>query len=189
MTFSPFLFFFFHFSFSLTLSLIAHSQHPNIQTIPTPNQITFVASKQRSRRLFILCHSRRSRRCNDPIRDDLAVATIVCRSPFATISPSQPSFADPHSRRSRRCDHRLPIPICNDLAELFSIAITFACNRRFYRRRIYSPSSLKLAVIADQTPATFRLPPTPTLQLPFAGSAPTALRLPPTPTVRLPFAA
>ena len=144
----PFFIFFFHFSFSLTLSLIAHSQHPNIQTIPTLNQITFAASKQRSRRLFILCHSQRSRRCNDPIRDDLAVATIVCRSPFATISPSQPSFADPHSRRSRRCDHRLPIPIRNDLAELFSIAITFACYRRFYRRRICSPSSLKLAVVA-----------------------------------------
>ena len=111
----PFFIFFFHLSFSLTLSLIAHSQHPNIQTIPTPNQITFTASKQRSRRLFILCHSQRSRRCDDPICDDLAVAMIVCRSPFATISPSQPSFADPHSQQSRRRNHRLPIPIHDDL--------------------------------------------------------------------------
>ena len=158
MTFSPFLFFLFHFSFSLTLSLTAHSQHPN-----DPNTEP------------------------DHIRNiQTTIATIVYPLPFvtipsATISPSQRFFADPHSRRSHRRDHRLPIPIRDDLAESFAIAVAVAVHhcRHFCLQSSLLPSSHLLAVItearcrhwslivvADQTPATFRLPPTPTLQLP-----------------------
>ena len=121
----PFFYFFvslLFFPHSLPHSPFATSQHPNdpntepyhIHNIQTP--------------------------LSSAIHDDLAVTTI----PFATISPSRRSFADPHSQRYYHRDHHLPIPIRDDLAESFTVAVTFACRRRFYRRRICSPSSLKL---------------------------------------------
>ena len=170
MTFSPFFFFFVShlsfsgfFSLSLTLSLTAHQIRLAIRNIPTLNPF----------------------------------ATI----PFAKPIHDDPICDDPHSRRSRRIVHRRR-QIVRRTRRFCLLIITFA-----RRRRICSPlshllavvafacsSSLKLArrrwsliVVADQTLATFRLPPTLTLQLPFADSTPTALQLPPTPTVRLPF--
>ena len=49
---------------------------------------------------------------------------------------------------------------------LLAIVAFAACLSRFCRRRFC------LIVVADQTPATFQLPATPTLRLPFADSAP-----------------
>ena len=132
MTLSPFLFFLFHFSFSLTLSLTAHSQHPN-----DPNTEP------------------------DHIRNiQTTIATIVYPLPFATIpsatiSPSQRFFADPHSRRSHRRDHRLSIPIRDDLAKSFAVAESFAIPvtvrrcRHFCLQSSLLPSSHLLAVIAE----------------------------------------
>ena len=118
--------------------------------------------------------------------DNFAIATIVCRSPFATISPSQPSFANPHSRRSRRRDHRLPIPFAvttispnrSPSPSLLFAVVTFA-----RRHRWGSPSSLKLDHRRRSNPSDISAPSH------TDASAPTTLRLPPTPTVRLPFVA
>ena len=65
--------------------------------------------------------------------------------PFATISPSRRSFADPHSRQSCRRNHRLPIPIRDDLA-----VATIVCRSPFVTiLPNCSPSpSLLLAVVA-----------------------------------------
>ena len=141
----PFFILLFHFSFSLTLSLTT-SQHPNDPNTEPDHirniQMTIATiSPSRRSRHSRRSHSRRSRCRNGPIHDDFAVATIVCRSPFATISLSQPSSTDPQSRRSRRHDHHLLIP--------FAVAVTFVCGRRLYCLRICLPSSLRLAVVAE----------------------------------------
>ena len=123
--------------------------------------------------------------------DNFAIATIVCRSPFATISPSQPSFADPHSRRSSRRDHRLSIPFTAAMISpnrspspslLFAV-VAFTVVTFARRHRWGSPSSLKLDRRRWSNPSDISAPSH------TDASAPTTLRLPPTPTVRLPFVA
>ena len=137
-----FFFFLFHFSLflgffslSLTLSLTVHQIRLAIHNIPTPNP--FATSQHWT-------HSQRS----------------LLPNPFATI------------------------PIRDDLVESFAVLIAFACSSSLLlvvvaftrRRHICLLSSHLLAVVAfarrrrscllvvaDQTPATFRLPPTPTL--------------------------
>ena len=159
MTFSPFIFFFFT---SLFSSL-------------SPSQP--IATSKRSQ------HRTHSQHPNtEPTRND-----PFCRSPFATISsnysPSLPNRSPYLSlllAHHRFCLPSLLLPLLHLLA-----VVAEACSSSLeLARRHWS-----LLVVANQTPATFRLPPTPTLQLPFADSAPTALRLPTTPIVRLPFAA
>ena len=112
-----------------------------------------------------------------PIHDDLAVATISIRDDLAVATIS---IRDDLAVAT--------IPIRDDLSESFAVTaksfavlVAFAC-----RRRICSPSSLKLAVVAEACRRRWSSPSS--LQLPFADSAPATLRLPLQPvTLRLPF--
>ena len=185
MTFSPFFFFFVShlsfsgfFSLSLTLSLTAHQIRLAIRNIPTSNP--FATSQHWT-------HLQRSLLPNPfttipfatiPIHDDLVESFTVAAKSFVVLV----AFACSSLLLLAVVTFARHCHICSPSSLLLAV-VTFACS-----------SSLKLArrrwsliVVVDQTLATFRLPPTLTLQLPFADSAPTALQLPPTPTVRLPF--
>ena len=163
MTFSPFFFFFFHFSlflgfFSLSLTL---------SLIAHPIRLLI--------RLAI-----RNDPNTEPIRNDPFRWTHWRRS--RQIGSPSPPNRSPYSSLLLARHH-----FC-------LLIVAFACHCHFYRCCFCLPLSLLLAchhwsliVVVDQAPTTFRLPPTPTLQLPFTDLAPTTLRLPPTPTVRLPF--
>ena len=142
MTFSPFFFFFFvsllSFPHSIPHSPFAtsqrHSQHPNNPNTEPDHIRNIQASLSSAINLYT----------NDPIRNDLAIATI----PFATTSPSRRSFTDPHSQRSRRIVHRRH-QIVRRTCRFCLLIVTFACRCCFYRRHICSLSSLKRTVVAE----------------------------------------
>ena len=162
----PFFIFLFHFSFSLTLSLTAHLQHPNIQTIPTPNQITFAASKRRSRR----SHSRRSRRHNHrlpfPFRNDLAESFAVavtfacCRRICLSSSLKLAVVTEAWSSSPIKPQRHFGSLLHRRISSLSPIQLPRPFD--FHLHRLFAFPSLL------QTPTTLRLPLQPvTLHLPF----------------------
>ena len=172
MTFSPFFF-----CFTSLFPSLSPSQPNVIRNILTP----FATSKPSQHRTGL----RRSHRRDDPIRDDLAVATIVCQSPFAMISPNRSPLPPklsllPSSHLlavvAEACRHHWSLPSSLKLdrrcwsnpSDILAPSHTDASAsfRRFSSHGLSTSTHTNCSPL--QTPATLRLPLQPvTLRLPF----------------------
>ena len=158
MTFSTFFFSFCFTSLFRSLSpSLPKAIVPNTEPASDDLAVATIHSRRCCRRRRNDPHSRRSRRRDDPHsrrshrRDD----------PHSRPSPHRddPIRDEPHSRRSRRRDdphsrrsHRIVRRRCQIVRHTCCfclLIVTFARRRRIYRRRICSPSLLKLAVVIE----------------------------------------